>query len=264
MPARVGITIPSEELCAGNLWWRPLAARAGVDCSRTIALINGHRRAVLFGLRMLVILLLLAAMLRPTLVRTHDNSPVGHASGAAGSLAQHVGCRTKRVRRLVGSDVPSHRSRLARHAQIGQGFEIKVYTFDSEAHEVDNSKEKLELEREPEGHQTAIGWVIDKVVREEAGKRLAGVILLETAPQQASPPRDRSPQDAVPPTRGSRRPVVRRSRVGQARGLGQSSDIALDQLRANQQVFVKNRFSIAAEARVDGFANRGIPIQMLF
>jgi len=39
----------------------------------------------------------------------------------------------------------------------------RVYTFDSEAHEVDNSKEKLELEREPKPSD-GDRLVIDKVV----------------------------------------------------------------------------------------------------
>jgi hypothetical protein len=225
--------------------------------------INGHRRAVLFGLRMLVILLLLAAMLRPTLVRTTTTPQSATLivlldRSRSMSVPDEAGKKTRweAMSQVIEAAWPAMR-------KMGKDFEIKVYTFDSEAHAVDNSKDKLDLEREPEGHQTAIGWVIDKVVREEAGKRLAGVILLGDGAQQAAPPRDRSPQDAVRQLADQGVPLYSVP-FGQARGMGQSSDIALDQLRANQQVFVKNRLSVAAEARVDGFANRSIPIQMLF
>ncbi len=56
---------------------------------------------------------------------------------------------------------------------------------------------RITLPKKPEGQQTAIGAVLDDVLRQEAGKRLLGVILLSDGAQRAYAPRDLPPQTAA-------------------------------------------------------------------
>lgn len=226
--------------------------------------VDGRRRATLFSLRLFVVLLMLVAMLRPTLVHT-KTAPQSATlivlldSSRSMSVPDEAGKKTRweAMSQVIQAVWPTLR-------KLDKEFKVVVYTFDSDQHKLDMQKDKPELASQPEGRQTAIGWAIDKAVAEETGKRVAGVIIMCDGAQQASPPRDRiSPQDAARQLADQGVPLYAIP-FGQARGLGQTADIALDQLRANQQVFVKNRLAIAAEARVEGFANRNIPIQMLF
>lgn len=226
--------------------------------------VDGRRRATLFGLRLLVVLLMLVAMLRPTLIHT-TTAPQSATlivlldSSRSMSVPDEAGKKSRwdAMSQVIQAVWPTLR-------KLDKEFRVVVYTFDSDQHKLDMEKDKPELASQPEGHQTAIGWAIDKALAEESGKRVAGVILMGDGAQQASPPRDRvSPQDAARQLADQGVPLYAIP-FGQARGLGQTADIVLDQLRANQQVFVKNRLSVAAEARVEGFANRNIPIQMLF
>ncbi|HEY4761318.1 MAG TPA: hypothetical protein VIH42_12115, partial [Thermoguttaceae bacterium] len=120
----------------------------------------------------------------------------------------------------------------------------------------------IPLPESPEGQQTAIGSVLDDVLRQEAGKRLLGVILLSDGAQRAYAPRDLPPQTAAMRLKQLGYPLFT-FLFGQSRGLGQAQDVAVKDLLVNSTVFVRNELGISGQVRVDGYVNREIPVRVL-
>ena len=142
-------------------------------------------------------------------------------------------------------------------------FELKAYTFDAELHEAAAEGGKIELPEKPEGQQTAIGAALEDVLRREAGKRLLGVVLLSDGAQRAYAPRDLPPQTAAARLKHLGYPVFTFP-LGQSRGLGEAKDVAVKDLIANPNVFVKNELTVSGQVRVDGYVNVDIPVRLLF
>lgn len=222
-----------------------------------------RRRRTLVAIRLLVILVVLLAMLRPAIV----HSVVSRQSATLVLLAD-------RSRSMQVADAAGQKTRWAALvaalddvqdalARLGKEIEVKLYTFDSHAQAVDSQGGRFPLDERPEGQQTAIGAVLEDVLRREAGKRLAGVILLSDGAQRAIAPRD------VPPQTPARRLADLGYRLyavplGQARGLGQARDVAVEDLVVPPEVFVKNRLGVSSAVRVDGFVNQNLAVQLLF
>ena len=107
------------------------------------------------------------------------------------------------------------------------------------------------------------GAALEDVLRREANKRLAGIIVLSDGAQRALVPRDLAPYMPARRLADLGFPLYAVA-FGQARGAGQSRDVALQDLLVNQTVFVKNELAVSATVRIDGFANQDIPLQLLF
>ena len=144
-------------------------------------------------------------------------------------------------------------------------FEVKLYTFDRrDPSDRPLSAAKFGLGAKPIGHQTAIGAVLDDVLRHEAGKRLAGVILLErrspagvAAARYAGPdagsPAGRSRLSAV---HGSAGPAARLG-PGPRRGHRRSARAAAD-LREKPARLSRARYASMASSI------RRLLVQLLF
>jgi uncharacterized membrane protein len=223
-----------------------------------------RRRRTLLALRIVIFLLVIAGLLRPTYVFTEmkrlpatvvvlvDRSRSMQVEDEAGGKS-----RWDALRSTLEQSVPQLRALQA-------DYEIKVYEFDADVSPVNFSDEALELSPRAEGQQSAIGAAIEDVLRREAGKRLAAVILASDGVQQAY-----SPRDVPPPQIAARRladlvtPLYTVA-FGRERSASQSRDVALTELLVNPTVYVKNELAIAGTLRVDGLANQDIPVQVLF
>ena len=220
------------------------------------------RRAALLVLRLGVVLLVLLAMLRPTLVYfTMTKQPATLVimldKSRSMTVTDEVGGRSRwEAERRTLADA---RTALGK---LGKDIEVKAYTFDGELHPVDVVGGQLQVESQPDGQQTAIGAALEDVMRENAGKRLLGVVLLSDGAQQARPPRDEAPETAAAQMKYLG-PIFT-IRFGKSRGLGQRQDVAVTSLTADQRVFVKNELTVSAQVRVDGYVNREIPVQLSF
>ncbi|MFH1922952.1 MAG: vWA domain-containing protein, partial [Planctomycetota bacterium] len=224
--------------------------------------VSRGRRAGLLGIRLAVVVLVILAMLRPTLVylRTEKQAAtlvVLADRSRSMSVPDEIGGRTRweALRRTL-SDAKGAL------AKLGEDFEIKAYTFDAEAHPADVTEGEIRLDEVPDGRQTAIGSVIEDVLRLQAGKRLLGIVLLSDGAQRAHPPRDVLPQTAAGRLKPLGYPLFT-VRLGKSRGLGQAKDVAVKDLLANPRVFVKNELTVTSQIRVDGYAGRQIPVQLL-
>lgn len=222
-----------------------------------------RRRMILGGIRLAVVVLVVLAMLRPTLVYTKTEMQ------PATLLVLADQSRSMGVRDSAGgrSRWESLRNTLTEAqpamAALAEQFELKAFTFDAEPRPVPATGGRLDLPQEPDGQQTAIGSVLEDVLRDEAGKRLLGVVLLSDGAQRAYPPRDVLPQTAAARLKHLGYPLYT-FRFGQSRGLGQAQDVAVKDLLASTSVFVKNELSVSGEIRVDGYVNRDVTVRLLF
>lgn len=238
-----------------------LAALLAVGPARD-KLTPGRRRVLLF-IRAGVILLLVLAMLRPTLVHTETT----RQSATVIFLAD-------RSRSMQVTDAAGKKSRWEAMTtaledlrpdllDLQREFEVKLYTFDAETEPLALDDEPLELKAPPEGQQTAIGAALEDVLRHEAGKRLAAVVLLGDGAQRSLGPRDTPPQVPARRLADLGYPLYTVP-LGQARGAGQARDLAIDELLVPPEVFVKNQLTIAGKMRVEGFTNQSLLVQLLF
>ncbi|MGA2030792.1 MAG: hypothetical protein ABSG68_00920 [Thermoguttaceae bacterium] len=222
-----------------------------------------RRRIALALLRAGVIALAVLALLRPTLVYTETRKE----KATLVVLADQT--RSMSVRDALGgkSRWDALRNALSEAApalgELSRDFELKAYTFDAETHPVESEGGKIKLPSTPEGTETAIGAALEDVLREQAGKRLLGVILLSDGAQRALAPRDLPPQIAAARLKHQGDPLFTVG-FGQSRGLGEAQDVALKELVANPTVFVKNELSVTGQVRIDGYVNREIPVRLLF
>jgi hypothetical protein len=221
------------------------------------------QRAALVALRAGVIVLLVLAMLRPTLVYTEikkQSATLVVLADRSRSMSVRDAVngrgRWEALRKAVSDAAPAL-NKLARD------FELKAYSFDAEIHPLQVSGGKIPLEETPEGTQTAIGAALEDVLQQEAGKRLLGVILLSDGAQRALAPRDRAPQTAAARLKHLGYPLFTFA-FGQSRGLGQAQDVAVKELLVGQDVFVKNELAVSGQVRLDGYVNRDIDVRLLF
>jgi hypothetical protein len=226
--------------------------------------LSRRRRAALFALRLGSVLMVLLAMLRPTLVTTEVNKQAATLivladTSRSMSVPDAVGGRKTRYEAMRGS-LDDARDGFRR---IAKNFEVKVFAFDLQARPLDLADGEIPLPEQPDGRQTAIGSVLEDVLQQAAGKRLLGVILLSDGAQRAYAPRDAAPQTAAAEMKRLGCPLYTVP-LGQDRGLGQAKDVAVKELLVDDNVFVKNQLAIGGQIRVDGFVNREIPVRVLF
>jgi hypothetical protein len=231
--------------------------------SREFRQMKPRRRWTLVGVRVTVFVLVVLAMLRPTLVYTEirqqpatlvvllDRSKSMQTADAFGDRS-----RWEALRETVNESLPLL-------SDMGENVEVKVYAFDRDLSQLDFADGKLDPGKTAAGAQSAIGAVLDDVLRREAGKRVAGVILLSDGAQQAFAPRDMQPQTSARRLNDLPTPLFTVT-FGQDRSATQSRDIALTDLVVNPTVFTKNELSIAGTARINGLIGQKIPLQVLF
>ena len=225
--------------------------------------VNRRRRRILTALRGTAILAVLFAMLRPTLVYTTETP-----------LAASIVLMLDLTRSMTVPDEVNGQTRYeamqraldnARDAlrELGERYDLKAYGFDRNVRPLEVADGKVALPSSPEGNETAIGQSLDTVLRQVAGERLLGTFLLSDGAQRALPPADLLPQQAANQMR-SRGDSLWTMRLGQSIGLGQARDLAVQELMANDQVFVNNELTVRGRVRVDGFANKPVAVRLLF
>lgn len=223
------------------------------------------RRRVLFALRALATLMTVLALLRPTLVFTQSKKqslvlPVLVDASRSMQVKDASGGKT---RWTALKDTLTQASDA--FAALADDFEVQAYTFNEAVEEarVDKTRGGIELADAPEGDQTAIGAALEDVLRRDANKRFVGIVLLGDGAQRAYAPHDASPRLAAQRLADLGYPLTTVS-FGQARGLGDVRDVAVEELLTPLTVFAKNQLTASATVRVDGFVNTTIPVQLLF
>ena len=233
------------------------------------ARVSRRRRNTLIAIRAGVIALIIVAMLRPTLVYTTtipQSATLVFLIDRTRSLSvpDEAGNRTRFETLALALDSAKQPIK-----DLARRFEVKAYTFDAELHPAELKDGQIAMGTEPTGAQTAIGYALESALANEAGKRLLAVILLSDGAQRVLPSGNTISGRDVPPQTPAAQMRLRKERlftvrVGKSRGLGQAKDVALTDLLSDPRVFVKNELVIAGQVRIDGYANREIPVRLLY
>lgn len=216
--------------------------------------------AILVALRLLAIALLVLVLLQPTLMMTETRKQTATLVvlvDTSRSMLVPDGrdgrTRWQQLKRMLDEAWPDFRD-------LATDLEVKFYGFDAAAKELELDGERWKLPEAPAGDESAIGSVMDDILRRESRKRLIGVLLLSDGNQQ-------SPRQSLPPQDPARRmadlgyPLYTIAFGGDA-GAGQSRDVAIKSLVAGPTVYVKNPLNVLAEIQIDGFANDDIPLEL--
>lgn len=248
-------------------WWMFVALAAALvllllvrpERSRTTA----RQRAILVGLRAAAVLVMLFGLLRPTLVYTQTRQQSASVillvdASRSMRVADMLQGRT-RWQTLV-SELSAAAPELAK---LADQFDVQVYAFDREPKRVELANGKVVLPADPQGNETAIGAALDDVLRREAGKRLAAVLLLSDGAQRARAPRDTPPQVPAGQLADLGYPLYAFC-IGQTAAAGQTRDVSLADLQVNDTVFVKNQLGVGGTVGLDGLANQPARVQLLW
>lgn len=217
-----------------------------------------RRKVALVGLRLLVVLLVLLAALRPTCVRTTtkterstllilaDRSRSMRQPHAAGSQT-----RWEAQRAALAACAPTL-------AEMSADIEVKAWTYADSLRTIEGSVVPA-AEMSPEGN-TDIGESLQMAVRSQLGKRLVGVILLGDGVQTVVSPRVELYDAAREVGRLGYPlfPVV----FGPAAAAAQARDVAVESLPDQFTVFVKNELRVRGVIRAHGYVNQAIPVEL--
>jgi len=225
--------------------------------------LSGGRRRILLALRVATIIVVLFVLLRPTLVyltRTKQAASVVLLIDQSQSMSvpDEVGGKTR-----FDAVVETLQKNAAVLQKLAEDVQIHSYAFDGQLHALPLEKGLPKLPDAPRGNQTAIGAVLEDVIREVAGQRVIGVIMMSDGAQRAIYPRDTPPQPAAQRLRSLDQPLYT-IRFGRARAGAEGRDIVLEDLFAPDRVFVKNELNIGTYLRAIGYANRTIEVQLFF
>jgi uncharacterized membrane protein len=222
------------------------------------------RRRVLFLFRLFALLVLFFAMLRPTIIYTaverlssslvillDDSESMSRADEINGVKRYQVALDT-----LVNSSAELRR--------IQDYVEIKCYSFNSSLTPFQIFSGVIDgAPLDPKGRETAIGAALDATREQLIGKRTLGTIILTDGSQRTRPPRDILPHDAAARMRDAGITLYA-VRLGSAGVNADFRDVSINDMHANDKVFVNNEFHISGMVRITGYANVAIPVQLLF
>ena len=223
-----------------------------------------YGQRILLTLRLFALFLLLFGMLRPALVHT-----VSHRLSAV------VNIMLDQTQSMTRNDEIGGKSRFAvakeslqkaspQLRRLQRQTEVRAFAFDSTLNPLDLQDGTFtDLPDKPMGSETAIGFTLDMIRERSAGKRVLAVIMLSDGAQRTRPSRDMLPQDAAARLRDTGIPLYTIP-LGQAGLDGNARDIAIENVHANDRVFVKNNLLVTGTLRVSGFTDQVIPVQLLF
>jgi uncharacterized membrane protein len=217
------------------------------------------RKACLTSLRVVVILLMVLAMLRPTHVFTSSKPRpsvllVLFDLSRSMLLPDRVGGSSRweaqqQALATIQASLP----------QLEQQSRIRLYGYDTELQTPEISAGKMTLPTKPLGDQTDIGTTLEEALRRETGQRLAGVILLGDGTQTNF----NAPVESTAAARRLREEFgapLFTTVFGPVGDAAQAKDVAIERLDEQYTVFVKNEVVIRGRVKIAGYVNQPIPL----
>lgn len=219
------------------------------------------RRRFEFGLRLAAVLLFAILFTRPALVTTVKEelpASVAFLCDVSESMAIRDGenseSRYERMRRTL--DAASDKLR----ALCGK-FDVYAVGFGQGSDPIPVEDGKFMLPDAPTGSETRLGDALAETLRSTAGKRLLGVVTLSDGAQRAKDADAASPQDVALRLHDAERPVYAVP-FGAPDVAAAIRDVAVEDLRANDHVFLGNELTVSGQVRVVGCANASIPLAL--
>ncbi|MFM7846818.1 MAG: glutamine amidotransferase [Planctomycetota bacterium] len=238
-----------------------LALAVLVLVSPNFVRVSRKRHAVLIALRCVVILLLALVMLRPTRVSTIQR--VERASLLVlldQSRSMQLPNATDSVSRYE-AQLSSLRAADGTLREITDRIDVKMFAYDERLVERDWREGYGDWPQKPTGTVTDIGSNLHAAVRQELGKRLAGVILMGDGVQTALEPSVETQAAARELQRLGYPlfPIL----FGPPGNAQQTRDVAIDSMPDLFTVFVKNEVAIRGVVRASGYVNQEIPVELV-
>ena len=228
---------------------------------RHVALPFG-RKLTLKLLRLCAILMLVFALLRPTLQYT-ESTP----------LEALLLVLSDRSRSMQVEDSLDNRSRweamrlVLGEAEddfdsLGESWKVAAYTFADSLEPIELQTGLVSDAKQPEGEQSALGSALEELLQREGDERLRGVLVLSDGAQRAIPPLDVAPQLVARQYAAESIPLYT-FYFGQP-GSSDRSDLAIEDLLASRTVFAGVPLQVTGQLRAEGYANRNAKIQLLW
>lgn len=215
------------------------------------------RQRTLNVLRMLIALMLLVAMLRPTWIRTSTQAQISQLVvlfDASRSMnhrdADGGGSRWEQQRSIL-------QSALSKLSAMGEAYNVQIIGFSDQLEPLENLSAVSSLP-EPTGEETDIGGALLDTIQRLSGKRMAAVFLVSDGSQRAVAPKA-PPQQAARQLDRLATPLYTIA-LGQSRDQSQSRDVAIENLQDEYSVFVKNEFALRVGVRIQGYVGQPIPV----
>jgi uncharacterized membrane protein len=216
----------------------------------------GWRRTMI-GLRLLTALLLCFAMFRPAVrFTTTDTDPAEllivtdtSASMATPDSPGGISRRAALLKTLSDAE-PILK-------ELSEKVDIRFVDFAQEPVSVDVPAETAD------GQFTAIGATIDELRREDAGKRLFGVILMGDGAERAVPPFDLDARTAARRFAEQLGVPIHTVTYGTSDLSAAGLDLAVDDLLIDPVTFEKKTVPVRASVRLLGAAGRKVRVQLL-
>lgn len=223
-----------------------------------------YGQRTLLVLRFIALALLLFGLLQPTLVYTKEQrlaSTVILLVDRSESMSRpdEIGGTTRfQAAQAALLEAAPQLKRLQDRS------DVQCFAFDAALHPLTLDKGIVGgLPARPEGRETAIGYALDTVRERFPGKRVLATILLSDGTQRTRPPRDILPHDAAARLRDVGMPLYAVA-LGQPSGTPDVQDISVNEIQANDRVFVRNSLLITGSLRISGYRNQPIPVRLYF
>ncbi len=223
--------------------------------------LSALQRGVLILLRLGVILLIVVAILRPTRISTTTKPQ---------SAVLVMMVDQSRSMQLPHSSGQQSRWAAQREVldrarpvllELADKMEMTIHGYDMQLHPIELTTDGLMLPESANGEQTDIGSTLHEALQGQLGKRLAAVVLLGDGAQTAFDPAVEI-QEAGRELARLGHPLYTVA-FGPPGDVVQARDVAVENLQDQYTVFVKNELPLRAAARVHGYVNKAIPVELL-
>jgi uncharacterized membrane protein len=221
-----------------------------------------RRRITLVGLRLIIVLLAVLALLRPTwitTVRTPRPSVLLLLLDASRSMQLPSGRSEQSRWQAQATALANSQSELA---NLAGKTEVRAYGYDFRLRPLELAGGKIALPTAPAGEQTDIGSTLHEAIRAEQGKRLAGVLLLGDGAQTAFEPLVET-QEAARKLRDDFAAPLFAVTFGLSGDAAQARDVAIERLDEQFTVFVKNELLVRGLVRVRGYVKQDLPVELI-
>lgn len=240
------------------LWW-PIVALIGaalVGFSLWTYRPGTDRRWILLSLRLLAALVIVAVMLRPTLIFTREQrltSTLVFLVDKSESMNIKDEAANRSRSDAVRFDLENAKDALS---ALQERVHIRWFEFGSNVHEAPLDSI---VASESSADRTSIGDSLNDVQRQLAGQRLAGVVLLTDGTNTLG----NSPISIARQFRSQKVPIhafgYGQEVVGQ-----QSRDLIARNIRVSPTAFAKNRLPVTGDFDVSGFSGDRVDVKLLF
>jgi hypothetical protein len=146
-----------------------------------------------------------------------------------------------------------------RFEALGKNFDLRYLDFAETAAEPKGGA--AGATEDAKGEQTAIGGILDDLLRSSGADKIVGVLLLSDGAQRAIPPADANPRDAARRF-GELGVPIYPVPYGTAGG-GSAFDLAVEELDIDPLVFERKAVPVTARVRISGGAGKPFTVRVL-